>query len=78
MRNRCIIKEEENQMKITYHNAGNAPETKTFKDIAEFLMLQNREIPAIQDHYEVDELYVGDEKVDFKGTIGDLFDKYNK
>ena len=33
-------------MKITYHNAGNAPETKTFKDIAEFLMLQNREIPS--------------------------------
>ena len=23
-------------MKITYHNAGNAPETKTFKDVAEF------------------------------------------
>jgi hypothetical protein len=65
------------QMKITYHNAGNAPETKTFKDIAEFLMLQNREIPAIQDHYEVDALYVGDEQVDFKGTIGDLFDKNN-
>ncbi|PCR99403.1 hypothetical protein RR45_GL001599 [Lactococcus chungangensis CAU 28 = DSM 22330] len=47
IRNGCIIKEEEKQMKITYHNAGNAPETKTFKDIAEFLMLQNREIPAI-------------------------------
>lgn len=47
IRNGCIIKEEEKQMKITYQNAGNAPETKTFKDIAEFLMLQNREIPAI-------------------------------
>ena len=65
-------------MKITYHNAGNAPETKTFKDDEEFLMLQNREIPAIQDHYQVDELYVEDEQVDFTGTIGDLFDKYNK
>ncbi len=65
-------------MKITYHNAGNAPETKTFKDVAEFLMLQNREIPAIQDHYEVDALYIGDAQVDFTGTIGELFDKYNK
>lgn len=65
-------------MKITYHNAGNAPETKAFKDVEEFLMLQNREIPAIQDHYQVDELYVEDEQVDFTGTIGDLFDKYNK
>ena len=65
-------------MKITYHNAGNAPETKTFKHVEEFLMLQNREIPAIQDHYQVDELYVEDEQVDFTGTIGDLFDKYNK
>ena len=65
-------------MKITYHNAGNALETKTFKDVEEFLMLQNREIPAIQDHYQVDELYVEDEQVDFTGTIGDLFDKYNK
>lgn len=65
-------------MKITYHNAGNAPETKTFKDFEEFLMLQNREIPVIQDHYQVDELYVEDEQVDFTGTIGDLFDKYNK
>ena len=65
-------------MKITYHNAGNAPETRTFKDVEEFLMLQNREIPAIQDHYQVDELYVEDEQVDFTGTIGDLFDKYNK
>lgn len=55
-----------------------APETKTFKDVEEFLMLQNREIPAIQDHYQVDELYVEDEQVDFTGTIGDLFDKYNK
>ena len=64
-------------MKITYHNAGNAPETKTFKDIAEFLMLQNREIPAIQVHYVVDALYAGDEQVDFIGTSGDLFDKYN-
>ena len=41
-------------------------------------MLQNREIPAIQDHYQVDELYVEDEQVDFTGTIGDLFDKYKK
>ncbi|WP_413522784.1 hypothetical protein [Lactococcus raffinolactis] len=41
-------------------------------------MLQNREIPVIQDHYQVDELYVEDEQVDFTGTIGDLFDKYNK
>ena len=65
-------------MKITYHKAGNAPETKTFKDVEEFLMLQNREIPAIQDHYQVDELYVEDEQVYFTGTIGDLFDKYNK
>lgn len=65
-------------MKITYHNAGNAPETKTFKDVEGFLMLQNREIPVIQDHYQVDELYVEDEQVDFTGTIGDLFDKYNK
>ena len=65
-------------MKITYHKAGKAPETKTLKDVEEFLMLQNREIPAIQDHYQVDELYVEDEQVDFTGTIGDLFDKYNK
>lgn len=65
-------------MKITYHNVGNATETKTFKDVEEFLMLQNREIPVIQDHYQVDELYVEDEQVDFTGTIGDLFDKYNK
>ncbi len=54
-------------MKITYHNAGNAPETKTFKDVAEFLMLQNREIPAIQDHYEVDALYIGDAQVNLQG-----------
>ena len=50
---------------------------KPLKMLQSFLMLQNREIPAIQDHYEVDALYVGDEQVDFKGTIGDLFDKYN-
>jgi hypothetical protein len=56
-------------MKITYHNAGNAPETKTFKDVEEFLMLQNREIPAIQDHYQVDELYVGMNKLILLGQL---------
>ena len=51
---------------------------KPLKMLQSFLMLQNREIPAIQDHYEVDALYIGDAQVDFTGTIGDLFDKYNK
>ncbi|GFH40985.1 DUF4649 family protein [Lactococcus insecticola] len=64
-------------MKITYHNGANAAETKTFKDVAEFIMLQLREIPAIQDHYEVDEVSIDGKKVEFKGTIGDLFDFYN-
>lgn len=65
-------------MKITYHNGANAPETKTFKDVAEFIMLQEREIPAIQDHYAVDEVIVEGQSIDFSGTVGDLFDKYNK
>ncbi|MDR1606730.1 MAG: DUF4649 family protein [Streptococcaceae bacterium] len=65
-------------MNITYHSGNNAPETKSFKDVAEFLLLQEREIPAIQDHYQVDALEIAGQQVAFSGTIGDLFDAYNK
>jgi hypothetical protein len=66
-------------VKITYSQAEiEQPKVAEFKNMDEFIMLQMREIPALQDHLKVLSLEIDGQPVEFSGTIEDLFDKYNK
>ncbi|MGM9885739.1 MAG: DUF4649 family protein [Lactococcus sp.] len=62
-------------MKITYHDA-NQQKTATFENMADFIMLQMREVPALEDHLTIDQLEISGEKVDFTGSVLDLFNAY--
>ncbi|WP_374284539.1 DUF4649 family protein [Lactococcus sp.] len=62
-------------MKITYHDA-NQQKTATFENMADFIMLQMREVPALEDNLTIDQLEISGEKVDFTGSVLDLFNAY--
>lgn len=64
-------------MKISYQYLDGRQESKTFADPAEFVMLQNREIPAIEDAAKVLKVEIDGKEVAFEGNIADLFFKYN-
>lgn len=62
-------------MKITYNDA-NQQKTATFENMADFIMLQMREVPALEDHLTIDQLEISGEKFDFIGSVLDLFNVY--
>lgn len=60
-------------MKLTYKKINGTKFTEEFVDVAEFLALQSEDIALVPDNYRVEELLIDDEKVEFAGTVGELY-----
>ncbi|MCL2112474.1 MAG: hypothetical protein FWH31_00840 [Streptococcaceae bacterium] len=65
-------------MKITFKTLDGRTGTKEFETVDEFVTLQNREIPAIDDSAYVVELIVDGKVREFKGNIADLYFELSK
>lgn len=65
-------------MKITYEFLDGRRGMQTFESVDEFIMLQNREIPAIDDSAKVLSVDIDGEAYDFSGNVADLFFKLNQ
>ena len=52
--------------------------TKEFLTVDEFVMLQNREIPAIDDSAKVLEVVISGQAEEFSGNVADLYFKLSK
>ena len=65
-------------MKVTFKTLDGRTLTKEFLGVDEFLMLQNREIPAIDDSAKVIELLISNQKQEFSGNVADLYFKLSK
>ncbi|MDR0297251.1 MAG: hypothetical protein LBI11_01135 [Streptococcaceae bacterium] len=65
-------------MKITYQMLNGTEGTRDFVSSDEFVMLQMREVPALEDNFKVIKLEIDGEVVDFTGSIIDLFNKFNQ
>lgn len=65
-------------MKITYQTLSGRTGTKEFATIDEFLTLQNREIPALEDSVKITVLEIDGQKQDFTGNALDLYNKFNE
>ncbi|MDR0298896.1 MAG: DUF4649 family protein [Streptococcaceae bacterium] len=65
-------------MKITYQMLNGTEGTRDFVSADEFVMLQMREVPALEDNFRVVKLEIEGEVVDFTGSIIDLFNKFNQ
>lgn len=66
------------QMKVTFKTLDGRTGTKEFSSVDEFVTLQNREIPAIDDAAKVVELIVEGKTETFEGNIADLYFKLSK
>ena len=52
--------------------------TKEFASVDEFVTLQNREIPAIDDSAKVLEVVISGQVEEFSGNVADLYFKLSK
>jgi len=64
-------------MKITYRDFQGMEDTMEFKDVAEFIMLEQREVPPLEDNFAILSLEIDGQKQDFKGSVIDLFNQLN-
>ena len=65
-------------MKVTFKTLDGRTMTKEFLTVDEFVMLQNREIPAIDDSAKVLEVVIDEKPYEFVGNIADLYFKLSK
>ncbi len=65
-------------MKVTYQYLDGREGLQTFESVDEFIMLQNREIPAIDDSAKVLSVLIDDKVYEFTGNIADLFFELDK
>ncbi len=65
-------------MKITVQHLNGRQESKEFADVEEFVLLQNREIPALEDSAKVLELEINGAARDFKGNVAALYFELSK
>ncbi|AYG01984.1 hypothetical protein [Lactococcus allomyrinae] len=65
-------------MKVTFKTLDGRTGIKEFETVDEFVTLQNREIPAIDDSAHVVELIVDGKVREFKGNIADLYFELSK
>jgi hypothetical protein len=65
-------------MKVKYQMLNGTERTKEFATVDEFIMLQNREIPAIEDSFKVLSLEINGTEQEFTGSIFDLYNHLNK
>lgn len=64
-------------MEITYITLAGMKKTQTFASAGEFVMLQSREIPALDDSNKVLSVEIDGKEFPFTGNIADLFFKLN-
>ncbi|MDR0921152.1 MAG: DUF4649 family protein [Lactobacillales bacterium] len=62
---------------IEYKEVNGDVQTKEYKNVDEFLTLQMREVPNIQDHLSVVKATIDGKELDFSGNVGELFFKLN-
>ena len=62
-------------MKVTFKTLDGRTMTKEFASVDEFVTLQNREIPAIDDSAKVVEVIIDEKPYEFVGNIADLYFK---
>ena len=60
-------------MKVTFKTLDGRTMTKEFLTVDEFVMLQNREIPAIDDSAKVLEVVISGQAEEFSGHVADLY-----
>ncbi|MFC4651694.1 DUF4649 family protein [Lactococcus nasutitermitis] len=65
-------------MKVTYRYLDGREGSESFESVDEFIMLQNREIPAIDDSAKVVSVEIEGTIYTFTGNIGELFFELNK
>lgn len=65
-------------MKVTFKTLDGRTLVKEFATVDEFVTLQNREIPAIDDSAKVVELVVEGKVQAFSGNIADLYFEMSK
>ena len=65
-------------MKISYKDFIGNTETIEFKDVAEFIMLEQREVPPLEDNFMIISLEIDGQILDFKGSVIDLYNFYNQ
>ncbi|RZI49698.1 DUF4649 family protein [Lactococcus kimchii] len=65
-------------MKLTGKLSNGITFTEEFDGINDFLALQQSDYDVIADEILVESLIINDEKVDFTGNVGQLYDKLIK
>ncbi|ADJ59114.1 hypothetical protein [Lactococcus cremoris] len=65
-------------MKVTFKTLDGRTMTKEFLTVDEFVMLQNREIPAIDDSAKVLEVVISGQAEEFSRNVADLYFKLSK
>ncbi|WP_270227599.1 hypothetical protein [Lactococcus garvieae] len=65
-------------MKIKVQHLNGRQESKAFTNVEEFVLLQNREIPALEDSAKVLELEIDGQSREFEGNIAALYFELNK
>ncbi|WP_341783860.1 hypothetical protein V4331_05650 [Lactococcus formosensis subsp. formosensis] len=65
-------------MKIKVQHLNGRQENKEFANVEEFVLLQNREIPALEDSAKVLELEIDGQNREFDGKIAALYFELSK
>ncbi|PCS00218.1 hypothetical protein [Lactococcus fujiensis] len=65
-------------MNIAYQFLDGRKGGQSFVSVAEFIMLQDREVPAIDDSAKVLSVEIDGEPYEFSGNVADLFFELNK
>ena len=65
-------------MKIKVQHLNGRQENKEFANVEEFVLLQNREIPALEDSAKVLELEIDGQNREFAGNIAALYFELSK
>lgn len=65
-------------MKVIFKTLDGRTMTKEFASVDEFVTLQNREIPAIDDSAKVLEVVISGQVEEFSGNVADLYFKLSK
>ncbi|MBL3716251.1 hypothetical protein AALM99_00715 [Lactococcus muris] len=65
-------------MKIKVQHLNGRQESKEFASAEEFILLQNREIPVLEDSAKVLELEIEGKSREFQGNVATLYFELNK
>ncbi|XHB95276.1 ring-cleaving dioxygenase [Lactococcus garvieae] len=71
-------KRKKKNMKIKVQHLNGRQESKAFANVEEFVLLQNREIPALEDSAKVLELEIDGQSREFEGNIAALYFELSK